>query len=283
MGEPLAGTAPTDNVWLLVEHAGPWGRKAVAESRLPEAVRKRLEGLAGVRVQLIRHHGGEAAGDSGALHVFTVHARPGAVPVVETTRLEVVDDLLALDLDVLSESPLGLVPYTEPLWLVCTNGRRDLCCAEQGRPIAARLAERWPEATWETTHLGGHRFAGTLLALPSGVVLGRLGPTSAEAACEALAAGALPDPALLRGPIGLDGASQAAMTAVARATGRLPVGWMARADDDAVVVTTEAESWRVRLSARVITDQRLSCSDTAAKPTTAYDVIAIGRPGNQLS
>ena len=41
--EALAGTAPTDTAWLLVEHAGPWGRKAVAEARLPEEVRAFLD------------------------------------------------------------------------------------------------------------------------------------------------------------------------------------------------------------------------------------------------
>ena len=82
--------------------------------------------------------------------------------------------------------------YDGPLWLVCTNGRRDRCCAEIGRPITAALAERWPEATWETTHLGGHRFSGTLLALPSGHTLGRLDVASAVEACAALEKGSVP-------------------------------------------------------------------------------------------
>ena len=38
-GEPLGGTAPTDTAFLFVEYPGAWGRQAVAESRLPEAVR----------------------------------------------------------------------------------------------------------------------------------------------------------------------------------------------------------------------------------------------------
>ena len=163
-GEPIAGTAPTDTDLLLVEHAGSWGRKAVAESRLPEAVRDHLGGLDGVRVQLIRRHGGE----SGAgVRVF--HARATADGfAVRTVVLPDAEALLGLDLE------RDLAPYDGPLWLVCTNGRRDRCCAEVGRPIAAALAARWPEATWETTHLGGHRFSGTLLALPSGHTLGRL-------------------------------------------------------------------------------------------------------------
>ena len=170
-GEPIAGTAPTDTAFLLVEHAGSWGRKAVAESRLPEAVRDHLAGLTGVRVQLIRRHGGESGP---GVRVFHARATPDGFDV-RTVVLPDAEALLDLDLDGDLDGPDGdWAAYDAPLWLVCTNGRRDRCCAEVGRPITAALAGRWPEATWETTHLGGHRFAGTLLALPSGHTLGRL-------------------------------------------------------------------------------------------------------------
>ena len=204
-GEHMAGTAPTETAWLLLEYAGSWGRKAVAESRLPEEVRSLLDGLAGVRVQLIRRHGG--AVDAGP-RVFT--ASLGRDPRVETAVLDDVRDVLDLDVAALAAGGVpGLAPYDGPLWLVCTNGRRDRCCAETGRPIAAALAERWPEATWETTHLGGHRFAGTLVALPTGVTLGRLDAASAVVACGDLAEGSLPlDRA--RGRAGLPGPAQVA-------------------------------------------------------------------------
>jgi hypothetical protein len=180
--EPMAGTAPTDTELLLVEHAGSWGRKAVAESRLPEAVRDHLAGLAGVRVQLVRRHGGGAGTGT---RVF--HARATAAGFeVRTAVLAGPEDLLDLDVE------RDLASYDGPLWLVCTNGRRDRCCAEIGRPVTAALAEKWPEATWETTHLGGHRFSGTLLALPSGHTLGRLDAISALEACAALERGEVP-------------------------------------------------------------------------------------------
>ena len=164
----MGGTAPDESAWLFVEYAGPWGRKAVAESRLPDDVREFLAGLDGIRVQLVRRHGGVSGP---GVRVFT--ARLGAEPGVWTTVLADVAEVPTLDLARPDADP-RLTAYDAPLWLVCTNGRRDLCCAETGRPVAAALAARWPDATWETTHLGGHRFAGTLLALPSGYALGRL-------------------------------------------------------------------------------------------------------------
>ena len=38
--------------------------------------------------------------------------------------------------------------------------------------VAARLATRYPEETWECSHLGGDRFAGTMVLLPHGVSYG---------------------------------------------------------------------------------------------------------------
>jgi len=61
-----------------------------------------------------------------------------------------------------------------PLLLVCAHGLHDVCCALRGRPVAAALAERWPEATWECSHVGGDRFAANLVVLPDGVYYGNL-------------------------------------------------------------------------------------------------------------
>jgi len=168
--EPIAGTAPTDVEWLFVEDAGPWAAKATGH--LADLV-------PGGRAQLIRRHGGKVGP---GVRVF--RATLTATPVVRTLLLDDLRDLAgAADAD--------YTTYDDPLWLVCTNGRRDVCCAERGRPVAAALSARWPEETWETTHLGGHRFAATLLALPYAVALGRLDPESAVVACAELEAGRL--------------------------------------------------------------------------------------------
>ena len=178
--EPMIGTAPTDAEVLLVESPGPWGRDAVSDNRLPEAVREHL-GSVDMKVFLLRRPDGSAGPGT---HVFRASATATGYDVGATV-LDRAEDLLDLDL-------ARLPSYDDPLWLVCTNGKRDRCCAEIGRPIAARLAERWTEGTWETTHLGGHRFAGTLLALPSGITLGRLDADAAVEACVAVARGEVP-------------------------------------------------------------------------------------------
>src|SRR3546814_8186772 len=79
LAEPLAGTAAHDTAYLLIEHPGPWGHKALVESRLPEHVRSGLADAAaeaGVRIQLIRRHGRAAGPQPSSFRVFLGNADP---------------------------------------------------------------------------------------------------------------------------------------------------------------------------------------------------------------
>jgi len=147
--EPLAGTAPTDTAYLLVEYPGPWARKALEQSRLPEPIRTELSALAasaGVRVQLIRRHRRPAPREG--FRIFAVYADPQR-PWAETAVLDKPEMLLELDLEAVAAGrSAGLEPHADPLLLVCTNGRRDACCAELGRPLVAALDEAWPGESW---------------------------------------------------------------------------------------------------------------------------------------
>ncbi len=80
----------------------------------------------------------------------------------------------ALELDPRDRSSFAGSPH--PLFVVCTHGRRDPCCAERGRPLVERLAASFPDLTWESTHVGGDRFAGNLVAFPHGLYHGRVEP-----------------------------------------------------------------------------------------------------------
>lgn len=270
--EPIAGTAPVDTRWLFVEDPGPWGRKAVQDSRLPEGVRRRLSELDDVRVQLIRRPGG---GLSSGVQVLAA-TRTAHGFDLQGLRVSAPGELLDLDLDGLAAGRgAGLPSYDGPLWLVCTNGRRDVCCAEQGRPVAAALVERWPGGTWETTHLGGHRFAATLLALPVGVALGRLDAESAVAACAAIESGELPL-GVIRGAAGLDPRAQVAELDVRtrldlRALGAVEVLGV---DGEQVTLGVGGREHVVRVEERAGVPRRLSCADDATKPSSTF--VAVG-------
>jgi len=251
--EPMAGTAPTDRAFLFVEYAGAWGRDA------PSLLREHASIPDGVRTQLIRRHRSAA---NGGLRVFAAW-RAGDGFAVETTVLDSLTGLDTLDLSALAEgrSP-GLTVHDDPLWLVCTNGRRDVCCAELGRPVAAALTERWMAETWETTHLGGHRFSATLLALPSGVTLGRLDATTAVEACQEIAAGRHPT-AYSRGRAGLDGRAQVAELAHPGSRAVAVAG-------DLVTLQLDGSTFPVTVTATAGVPRRQSCADLKEKPSTVY-------------
>jgi len=175
---PSHATAPAGSkAWLLVEHRGPWAEHA-AQTALPEPLRTAatVADKLGIRVQLIRR---PLRGDRGG----GVYAGWTAGPA---PWLRKVGDVGALDPYALAEGeapPGGNVPG--PVLLVCAHGRRDMCCGRYGGPLARQLAGLHPGQVWETTHLGGHRFAANLAILPHGIYYG---PVDLRTATEAIAA-----------------------------------------------------------------------------------------------
>jgi hypothetical protein len=77
------------------------------------------------------------------------------------------------------------------LFAICTHGRRDPCCAERGRPLASALSKTFPDETWESTHIGGDRFAANMVAFPHGFYFGRVGPDEGADIAAAYVAGTL--------------------------------------------------------------------------------------------
>ena len=86
------------------------------------------------------------------------------------------------------QAPGGSVE-SGPLFLVCAHGRRDRCCARFGVPLARDLAGTYPDEVWESTHVGGHRFAANLVILPHGLYYGPVDAASARDAIGAYAHG----------------------------------------------------------------------------------------------
>ena len=184
LSEPIAGTAATARTWLLLEQPGPWGARALTSSHLDPALGRALEAAAqgtGVRIALIRRPGRHADRRMPATRrVYVAHTVPGNVWLYAATTTDP-QHLLGLDFAALGSgepesfaTALGGRPHDgDPLALVCTNGKRDRCCALLGRPLAAELAASGVEGVWEVTHLGGHRFSPTVLCLPYGYAYGR--------------------------------------------------------------------------------------------------------------
>ncbi|MQS09409.1 sucrase ferredoxin [Streptomyces sp. IF17] len=238
--EPLAGTAAVARTWVVFEQPGPWGRQALTDGRLDPAVGARLESWTalGVRAALIRSPGRPAdRGMNGTRRAFLAHTLPGRARVVAAAldADEGPEHLAGLDPEALAAGDFAAAgargpaeggPWEayrgDPLVLVCTNGRRDRCCAVLGRPLAAEAASAGGAAVWEVTHLGGHRFSPTLLVLPHGYAYGRMTGPAVKAVVEAVRAGLVVTEGC-RGRSAWEPAGQAAELAVRGTTGERDV------------------------------------------------------------
>ncbi len=210
LAEPMFATASTVVRWLLVEQPGAWGVHAVAQSRLPREVSGALAQQAaahGVRVVLIRRPGRHVPD---GIQVYAAHAGLEE-PWLEHIHLPDAAALLDLDLSHLARGrPLGAgTRQAEPVYLVCTNGRHDPCCSERARPVAAALRHRFGDRAWEVSHIGGDRFAPTVVCLPAGVYLGRVDAEAAVDVVERFESARL-DMAHYRGRCAYDFPTQAA-------------------------------------------------------------------------
>jgi len=206
----MASAPEASRAWLLVEDPGPWPHEP-AETALPaplDAMVAAADAL-GIRVQMIRRPGRRTAND--VRRVF-VGWTAGAGPWLRYGELTAGSAALTeLELKELSTGiPLRFGrPADEPVFLVCAHGQRNACCARFGAPLARALAARQPGQVWETTHVGGHRFAANLVILPHGLYYGPVGVAEATAAISAYARGGI-TPERYRGRAGQPKATQEA-------------------------------------------------------------------------
>lgn len=284
-GEPLQATASRVRRWMVIEQPGAWGRDALSESRLdPDVARTLNEHGKRHRTRIILARRPGWRGDVETRQVFLASTHPSGGWI---ERLELADDELCdVDLGALrSERPPGLGrPGPNPLLLVCTNGRHDPCCADLGRPVARALAAAGVPDVWECSHIGGDRFAANVVALPTGVYLGRVPPDAAPAMMRELADGHV-DLEHYRGRSCYPTLVQAAEVAVRRAideAGLLAVQVEAVteiAEHDVVVRFRHGDS---RIDARVrrrrsSSAARLTCHGGSGRPWE-YELVDLDGP-----
>jgi hypothetical protein len=274
-GDPLEGNAPPADRWLLVEHPGPWGRFALDQSGLPaDAVRALSAWQVGAqgRVLLVRRPGRRSA--SGPRRWFRIDARPGH----ESMRTGTYAD----DTELVGSVSAAGEPYEGPLYAVCAHGRHDTCCAVRGRPVAAALAAAEPGRVWESSHLGGCRFAPAVVLFPHAIVLGAVPPDAIADIAAGYRAGRV-DPRWVRGRSTLAPAAQAAQHHARLATGSTAVDALRVVE--VVAGPPGSGGWRVefadpactvRLRERhVPVDRALTCASFAPTRMRVYDLVDV--------
>jgi (2Fe-2S) ferredoxin len=272
--EPLLGTAPHAVAWLLLVHPGPWSAEAPSAVLNPvvagELSRRCTEHH--IRTVAVRRAGPQIPTqqladarprpESGSCYVAS--SQPGRT-WIRRVPLTAHRDLLDLDLRAIANGNAPGVgePVAGPLYAVCTHGKRDACCAAHGRPVHRALSRLAPGHVWESTHLGGHRFAANVLVLPEGMLYGRVNHDNVAGLVETHKRGQIV-PALWRGCSAMPEPAQAAEWFARRATGLTGIDGVAI--DQIHQTNGTGHGWTVRLRA----DGR--------PMTVTVERVATGRP-----
>ncbi|GAB4428673.1 MAG: sucrase ferredoxin [Anaerolineae bacterium] len=192
LGEAQYGNFKPAHTWLLLEYDGRWEPEAIPDSALPAPVKEHLGAFLAAHPQsralLIRQQPRLVRGGP---RFFVVRATP---PYRQHGfALSRYEDLLDLDLDAIAagDRAFDTALHSDPLLLVCTHGRRDRCCARHGVPVYERLAALAGAGVWQSSHVGGHRFAANVLIFPQGLVYGRVSADTATALYDAYQRGEL--------------------------------------------------------------------------------------------
>ena len=191
--EPLGGTASRVTRWVVIEQPGSWGADALLDSRLDAEIGRVIEAEGrrhGFRPLLMRRPGWRKPEHGRRVYIARTRRDGGWM---EQLDVEDPAQLTALDWHALDSETAPGVGSAGPgmVHLVCTNGRHDPCCADHGRPVVRALDDAAVPEVWESTHVGGDRFAANLVTLPHGVYYGRVEPQEAPGVLDDLAAGLL--------------------------------------------------------------------------------------------
>jgi hypothetical protein len=186
--ESLAATASHIEHWILLEYRAMWNRDVLAKSLLPDGLKAHLRDELGrlprSRLLFIRQPDRRRL-PRWALYFGRTSERD---PRFFRLEFENHEDLVRFDFGraLSGDGDLPGVPLDEPLFVVCAHGKRDRCCAVYGRPLYEDLrAHADPRAVWQSTHVGGDRFAGNVVCFPEGVYYGRVDSDDVEALVEA--------------------------------------------------------------------------------------------------
>ncbi len=291
-GEPIYGTASQVNTWFLLEYRLAWREKATTDNDLPAEVQaflnRQLADIPGSRLLFIKNN---SQRDFFRLYVVRSDEISPQLYELPIGRYE---DLLELDWKGLSAGQAQFSHYLRerPIYLVCTNGRRDKCCARYGLPMVDTLNDIAGDDVWQASHMGGHRYAPNVVVYPSCVNYGLLEPIQSRVTVEATEKGKIFDLAFFRGRNYYDPPVQAADYFLRRELNLLGfsdlllVGVKEMDEQNSAITfqTPGAKRYNLGIRQQRIDDPRfVSCSTPKAKPVSRYSLTNLWDEGKKVN
>lgn len=156
------GTASNYKHLLLIEYRGIFKNKAFDESEIPQNFKTLIQNFIKVKpnskLLLIKKDGTPSTKKLSLYGASNFNYNHIEIDTYQDISIDLLNGLFVNNNETQAKR--------KPLFLVCTNGTKDKCCAKFGLPIWKKFNDINNNA-WQCTHLGGDRYAPTALVLPS--------------------------------------------------------------------------------------------------------------------
>ena len=176
-GEPLAGTAPFAKHFVFITWPKKYWQYDALDSKggfpegLKEWMKAQSEITGKVSIRLLSQK--ELSNESADIYIYPEKIHYSNILPEEISRVLMSHFLNECN----SENTAKNIEKDHIL--VCTHGRHDKCCAKFGQELADNLRNHLKDQqdnieVFDSSHLGGHRFAPTMIDFPSGRAYGQL-------------------------------------------------------------------------------------------------------------
>jgi len=188
-GESPIGSAWSTHRFLMMELPLPWGYETLASRHVPAGLKDLVyefyaKGFSWGPLAIAPNPSYSIGGMTRILE-HTLMAEPLNAFAVRDFLVPSDDVVRFLALYANNQDAPALEGFRQPRsadardMFVCTHGAIDACCAKFGYPVFKELTRLAAESStptriWRCSHFGGHRFAPTVMEMPSGRSWGRL-------------------------------------------------------------------------------------------------------------
>ncbi|MGB5898168.1 MAG: sucrase ferredoxin [Geitlerinemataceae cyanobacterium] len=185
-GEDIIGSAPAYQTYIFIECPQPWTTNVWDSKAVPPNLKAFIENVnrshREIKFLLISADKPNPSSKARVI-AFGRNCSPSAGYTRREFRVNMHKVVPLLERYLANPEELALQPPTHrPIrdFFVCTHGSHDKCCSRYGYPffrqartIAFNLGLR-DVRVWQVSHIGGHRFAPTMISFPDGRYYGAL-------------------------------------------------------------------------------------------------------------
>ncbi len=192
LGEDIIGSAPSYQTYIMVECPYPWAENAFKSQGVPQNLRELVaevkEANLSIRFLLTLPPQPDPENQTRVL-IFQKQSGLAVGYKKQAIKVSNITDVAPLLNKYLTSEGLQIEGKASRIrdFFVCTHGSHDKCCSRYGYPFfrqGVAMVEKLgleDVGFWQVSHIGGHRFAPTLISLPDGRYYGALDQESLQA------------------------------------------------------------------------------------------------------